>query len=325
MKTMKFIEALREGMAEELRRDKDVFLLGEALGKEQGGMFKVTEGLDAEFGADRVIDSPLSEAALGGAAVGAALFGMRPVVEIMFGALIPLVLDEIHNQAGTLHYVSGGKATVPMVIRSCNWMRIVSGPHHCGNFDACLVNSPGIKVVVPSTAYDVKGLIKASIRDNDPVVFLEYSPLYQIKGEVPEEEYVLPIGKADIKREGSDISVITFGLGVHDALAAADELEASGISLEVVDLRTIMPYDKEAIKKSVAKTGRAIVAYEGYKTGGAGAEYAAFIAEECIEYLSAPVIRVANKDVPNPSNSHLIKGISAGKQDLIEAALKVME
>jgi pyruvate/2-oxoglutarate/acetoin dehydrogenase E1 component len=224
-----------------------------------------------------------------------------------------------------MYYVSGGKTCVPMVIRTCNWMRIVSGPHHCGNFDAAFVNSPGVKVVVPSTPYDAKGLIKASIRDNDPVVFMEYSPIYQVKGEVPEEEYVLPIGKADVKREGTDISVITSGVGVHYALAAADELEGAGISLEVVDLRTILPYDKEAIKKSVAKTGRAIVAYEGYKTGGAGAEFAAFIAEECIEYLSAPVLRVANKDVPNPSNSLLIKGIGANKQDIIQAAHRSME
>ena len=325
MKNMRFIEALREGLAEELKRDPDVFLIGESLGKEQGGMFKVTEGLDQEFGPDRVVDSPLSEAALGGMAVGAAIFGMRPVVEIMFGSLMPLVLDEVHNQAGTMYYTSGGKINVPMVIRTCNWMRIVSGPHHCGNFDACFVNSPGVKVVVPSTPYDVKGLIKASIRDNDPVVFMEYSPLYQVKGDVPEEEYVLPIGKADIKREGTDISVITYGVGVHDALAAAAELEKSGISLEVVDLRTILPYDKEAIVKSVSKTGRAIVAYEGFKTGGAGAEFAAFIGEECIEYLSAPIIRVACKDVPNPSNSRLIKGISVSDKDIIEAAIKVME
>lgn len=224
-----------------------------------------------------------------------------------------------------MYYVSGGKINVPMVIRTCNWMRIVSGPHHCGNFDMTFVNSPGIKVVVPSTPYDVKGLIKASIRDNDPVVFMEYSPLYQVQGEVPEEEYVLPIGKADIKREGSDVSVITYGVGVHDALAAAADLDNSGISVEVLDLRTILPYDKEAIKKTVSKTGRAIVAYEGFKTGGAGAEFAAFIAEECIEDLTAPVLRVACKDVPNPSNSRLIAGISMGKEDIVNAALKTLE
>ena len=325
MKTMKYVEALREGLAEELRRDQNVFMIGEGLGKEQGGMFKVSEGLDTEFGADRVVDSPLSETALGGVAVGAAIFGMRPVVEIMFGSLMPLVLDEVHNQAGTMHYLSGGKINVPMVIRTCNWMRIVSGPHHCGNFDAAFVNSPGVKVVVPSTPYDVKGLIKASIRDNDPVVFIEYSPLYQLKGEVPDDEYVLPIGKADVKREGTDVSIITYGVGVHDSLAAADELEKSGISVEVVDLRTIHPYDKEAIVKSVSKTGRVIVAYEGFKTGGAGAEFAAFIGEECIEYLSAPIIRVACKDVPNPSNSRLIKGINVDDKDIIRAVFRVME
>ncbi len=324
MKTMRFIEALREGLAEEMRRDPDVFQIGESLGGEQGGMFKVTEGLDKEF-PGRVIDSPICEAVLGGVAVGAGMFGMRPVVEIMFGSLMPLLLDEIHNQAGTLHYVSGGQFNCSMVVRTCNWMRIVSGPHHCGNFDAAFVNSPGVKVVVPSTPYDVKGLIKASIRDNDPVVFMEYSPLYQIKGEVPEEEYVLPIGKADVKREGTDVSIITYGVGVHDALAAAQEAEKSGISVEVVDLRTILPYDKEAIKQSVAKTGRAIVSYEGFKTGGAGAEFAAFIAEECIEDLSAPVLRVACADVPNPSNSKLIQTLAVNKQSVLDAIFKVME
>ncbi|MCL1895216.1 MAG: pyruvate dehydrogenase complex E1 component subunit beta [Clostridiales bacterium] len=324
MRNIRFIEALREGLAEEMRRDPRVFQIGESLGKEQGGMFKVTEGLDKEFGPDRVIDSPLSEAALGGVAVGAAIFGMRPVVEIMFGSLMPLVLDEVHNQAGTMHYVSGGKVNVPMVIRTCNWVRIVSGPHHCGNFDAAFVNSPGVKVVVPSTPYDVKGLIKAAIRDSDPVVFMEYSPLYQVRGDVPEEEYLLPIGKADIKREGTDVSVITYGTGVHDALAAAAALQMEGVSVEVLDLRTINPYDKEAIKKSVMKTGRAIVAYEGFKTGGAGAEFAAFIGEECIEYLSAPIIRVACKDVPNPSNARLITGISMGEKDIADAIRKAM-
>ncbi len=325
MKEMKFIDALREGMMEEMRRDPSVFQIGEAIGGMQGGIFGVTKGLQEEFGKERVIESPISEAALGGVAVGAGAFGMRPVVEIMFGSLMTLLVDEIHNQAGTLYYVSGGKISCPMVVRTCNWMRIISGPHHCGNLDATFLNSPGVKVVVPSTPYDAKGLIKASIRDNDPVVFMEYSPLYTAKGEVPEEDYIVPIGKADIKRQGSDVTVITYGCGVGDALSAAKKLEGEGISVEVLDLRTIHPYDKEAIRTSVQKTGRVIVDYEGYKTGGVGSEIAAFIAEEMIEYLSAPILRVACMDVPNPSNRRLIEALSIGVQDVIDAVHKVME
>src|SRR5450756_1142291 len=218
MRQMKFVDALREGMIEEMRRDPDVFQIGEAIGGMQGGIFGVTKGLQEEFGKDRVIETAISEAALGGVAVGAAAYGMRPVVEIMFGSLMTLVVDEIHNQAGSLYYVSGSKIPCPMVIRTCNWMRIISGPHHCGNLDATFMNSPGVKVVIPSTPYDAKGLIKASIRDNDPVVFMEYSPLYTVKGDVPEEEYIVPIGKADIKREGKDVTVITYGVGVHLSL-----------------------------------------------------------------------------------------------------------
>ncbi len=325
MKEMKFIDALREGMAEEMRADESVFQIGESIGGMQGGIFGVTKGLEEEFGKSRVIETPISEAALGGVGVGAAAFGMRPVVEIMFGSLMPLLIDEIHNQAGTLHYVSGGQFNCPMVVRTCNWMRIISGPHHCGNFDATFVNSPGVKVVVPSTPYDVKGLIKASIRDNDPVVFMEYSPLYLVKGEVPEEDYVVPIGKADIKQEGEDVTIITYGCGVHDALNVAKQAQKEGISIEVLDLRTIHPYDKDAIRASVEKTGRVVIDYEGYKTGGVGAEISAFIAEELMDYLSSPIIRIACKDVPNPSNRKLIEALEINEKDLFNAVKTVLE
>ncbi len=325
MQTVKFVDAIRDAMREEMYADKDVVLLGEAIAGGQGGAFAVTKGMEEEFGKDRVVDTPLSEAALGGIAVGAAVYGMKPIVEIFFGNLMTLVADEVRNQAGTLYYVSGGKINVPMVIRTCNWMRIVSGPHHCGNLDAMLMNSPGIKVVSPSNAYDAKGLMKAAIRDPNPVIYLEYSPLYTTSCEVPEEDYVVEIGKADIKRPGKDITVITYGVTVGDALWAAKELEKEGIELEVIDLRTILPYDKETIRASVAKTSRAIVAYEGYKTAGVGAEIAAFLAEECIEDLSAPVVRIACKDVPNPSNAVLIEGIAIDKKEIVEAARRIME
>lgn len=325
MKNMKMVDAIREALREEMIRDENVFLLGEAIGGRQGGSFKVTSGLDVEFGKARVVDTAISEAAIGGVAVGAAAYGMRPVVEIMFGTIMTLVVDEIHNQAGTLHYVSGGKINCPCVIRTCNWMRILSGPHHCGNIDAMWVNSPGIKAVAPSTPYDAKGLLKAAIRDNDPVIFIEYSPLYQKTGDVPEEDYIVPIGKADIKREGKDITVICYATTVGDALEAADEMAKEGVSVEVLDLRTIIPYDKAAIRASVEKTGRVIIAYEGYKTGGVGSEIAAFIAEECLDSLCAPIVRVACKDVPNPSNLILIDGIAIGKRDVVDAIRRQME
>jgi pyruvate/2-oxoglutarate/acetoin dehydrogenase E1 component len=325
MKNMKMVDAIREALREELQRDENVFLLGEAIGGMQGGIFQVTRGLDAEFGKDRVVETPISEAVLGGIAVGAAAFGMRPVVEIMLGSLMTLVVDEVHNQAGTLHYTSGGKINCPCVFRTCDWMRIISGPHHCGNIDAMWLNSPGIKAVSPSTPYDAKGLLKAAIRDNDPVIFIEYSPLFTKTGDVPEEDYIVPIGKADIKREGSDVTFICYAPTVGDALEAAELMALEGVSIEVLDLRTIMPYDKEAIRASVEKTGRVIIAYEGYKTGGVGSEIAAFIAEECIESLSAPILRIACKDVPNPSNAILIDGIAIGKGQILDAIHRVME
>jgi len=321
---MKFVDALRDGIREEMLRDEDVFLIGEAIGKKQGGAFFVTKGLEEEFGKARVVETAISENIIAGVAVGAAAYGMRPVAEIMFGSLMTLVADELHNQAGTLFYLSGGKIKCPSVVRTCNWMRIISGPHHCGNVDAFWMNSPGIKAVVPSSAYDAKGLIKSAIRDDDPVIFIEYSPLYARSDEVPEEEYLLPIGKADIKRVGSDVTVICYGPTVWDAFDAAKDLEKEGISVEVLDLRTIIPYDKEAIVASVEKTGRVVVAYEGYKTGGVGSEISAFIAEECIESLDAPILRVAYKDVPYPSNRALIPGISIGKKDVINAIRKTM-
>ena len=325
MRTIKFVDALREGLREEMLRDENVFLLGEAIGRKQGGAFFVTKGLEEEFGKARVVETAISENIIAGVAVGAAAYGLRPVVEIMFGSLMTLVADEIHNQAGTLFYLSGGKINCPSVIRTCNWMRIVSGPHHCGNVDAFWMNSPGVKAVAPSSVYDAKGLIKSAIRDNDPVVFIEFSPLYARTGEVPEGEYLLPIGRADIKRAGGDVTVICYGPTVWDAVDAAGDLENEGVSAEVLDLRTIVPYDKEAIRQSVEKTGRAVIAYEGYKTGGVGAEITAFIAEECIDSLSAPILRVAYKDVPYPSNRSLISGMSIGKNDIVAAIRRVMD
>jgi 2-oxoisovalerate dehydrogenase E1 component len=323
-RTMQYVEALREALREEMVRDKRVFVMGEGVGGMQQGVFRVTRGLQQQFGDERVMDTPLSEAAIAGAAVGAAIFGQRPVAEIMFNNLLALVGDEIHNQAGKFHYVSGGQITVPAVIRTSSWMKMISGPHHSGVLDAWMLYSPGIKVVAPSSPADAKGLLKASIRDNDPVVFIEHSALYFTDGPVPEEEYVIPLGKADIKRPGKDVSVITYGALVAEALDAADELAQEGIEVEVIDLRSLKPLDFEAILGSVEKTGKVVVAYEGYKTGGVGAEISAMIAESAIDYLDGPVIRIAAPDVPLPHNDSLIEAVNVGKKEILRGIKQVM-
>ncbi len=315
-RTLKYLEALREALAEELARDERVFLLGEAIGGKQEGTFKVTAGLQSEFGPWRVMETPLSEAAIAGGAVGAAIFGQRPVAEIMFNNLLALVGDELHNQAGKFHYLSGGQISVPAVIRTASWMRVTSGPHHCGLLDAWLMNSPGLKVVAPSNPADAKGLLKASIRDDDPVVFLEHSALYFTEGPVPDGDFTVPLGVAAVARPGRDVSVITYGFLVSEALAAAETLAGEGIEVEVIDLRTLKPLDEATVLASVRKTGRAVVAYESAKTAGAGAEVAAVIAEQAIEYLEAPIIRVAAPDTPYPSNPILMREIVVDRDDI---------
>jgi pyruvate/2-oxoglutarate/acetoin dehydrogenase E1 component len=298
-------------------RDERVFVMGEGVGGRQDGVFRVTRGLQKQFGEWRVMDTPLSEAAIAGAGVGAAIFGRRPVAEIMFNNLLALCGDEIHNQAGKFFYLSGGQVTVPVVIRTSSWMRMVSGPHHCGVLDAWMAHTPGIKVVAPSCPADAKGLLKASIRDQDPVVFIEHSALYFKEGPVPEGEYLVPLGKADVKRSGRDVSAITYGILVNDALEAAEELAQEGIDVEVIDLRTLRPLDLGTIQKSVQKTGRVVVAYEGYKTGGVGAEIAALIAENAIDFLDGPVVRVAAPDMPHPQNAILMEAINVGKEHVV--------
>jgi acetoin:2,6-dichlorophenolindophenol oxidoreductase subunit beta len=270
------------------------------------------------------METPLSEAAIAGAAVGAAMFGARPVAEIMFNNLLALVGDEIHNQAGKWHYLSGGQVTVPAVIRTASWMRVVSGPHHCGLLDAWLMNTPGIKVVAPSNAADAKGLLKAAIRDEDPVIVLEHTALYYTEGLVPSGDFTVPIGVAAVARAGHDVSVITYGFLVGEALCAAETLAAEGIDIEVIDLRTLRPLDAETILSSVRKTGRAVVAYEGTKFAGAGAEVAALIAEEAIDYLEAPVVRVAAPEAPYPSNSVLIQGVMVTREHIAAGVRKAV-
>ena len=294
-----FGEAIREALAEELRRDPDVFIIGEDVA-EAGTPFKVLTGLVDEFGPERIIDSPISEAGITGIAVGAAMTDMRPVVDIMFGDFIPLVMEQLVNQAAKIHYMSGGKFQVPLVLRTTLGATRRSAAQHSQSLHALLSHIPGLKVAIPSTPYDAKGLLKTAIRDNNPVAFFEDKLMYQFKGPVPEEEYTIPFGVADVKREGSDITIVATSSMVHVVLEAAELLDEVGISAEVIDPRTTFPLDKETIISSTKKTSRAIVVDEGYERYGVTGEIASTIADGAFYYLDAPVKRMGAMDVPVP-------------------------
>lgn len=294
-----FGEAIREALAEELRRDPDVFIIGEDVA-EAGTPFKVLTGLVDEFGPERIIDSPISEAGITGIAVGAAMTDMRPVVDIMFGDFIPLVMEQLVNQAAKIHYMSGGKFQVPLVLRTTLGATRRSAAQHSQSLHALLSHIPGLKVAIPSTPYDAKGLLKTAIRDNNPVAFFEDKLMYQFKGPVPEEEYTIPFGVADVKREGSDITIVATSSMVHVVLEAAELLDEVGISAEVIDPRTTFPLDKETIISSTKKTSRAIVVDEGYQRYGVTGEIASIIADGAFYYLDAPVKRMGAMDVPVP-------------------------
>lgn len=294
-----FAEAINEALAEELRRDPNVFIIGEDVA-EAGTPFKVLKGLVEEFGTERVIDSPISEAGITGIGVGAAMTGMRPVVDIMFGDFIPLTMEQMVNQAAKIHYMSGGKLKAPMVMRTTLGATRRSAAQHSQSLHALLSHIPGLKVVVPSTPYDAKGLLKTAIRDNNPVAFFEDKMMYQLKGAVPEEEYTLPFGVADVKRQGSDITIVATSSMVHVAMGAAEKLEGLGISAEVIDPRTTSPLDVKTLIDSAKKTSRAMVVDEGYQRYGVTAEMAAVIAEGAFYYLDAPVKRMGAMDVPVP-------------------------
>ena len=292
-------QAIREALAEELRRDPTVYIMGEDVA-EAGTPFKVLSGLVEEFGPRRIIDSPISEAGITGLGVGAAMTGMRPVVDIMFGDFIGLIMDQLANQAAKVHYMSGGKLTVPLVVRTTLGATRRSAAQHSQSLHAWVSHVPGLKVVLPSTPYDAKGLLKTAIRDDNPVVFFEDKMMYQLKGPVPVEEYTIPLGVADIKRVGTDITIVATSSMVQVALAAAENLEQLGISAEVVDPRTMFPLDKETLIASARKTSRVIVVDEGYERYGITAELAAVIAEGAFYYLDAPVKRMGAMDVPVP-------------------------
>ncbi len=292
-------QAIREALAEELRRDPSVFIIGEDVA-EAGTPFKVLSGLVDEFGPERIMDSPISEAGITGMGVGAAMAGMRPVVDIMFGDFLGIVMDQIANQAAKIHYMSGGKLKAPMVIRTTLGATRRSAAQHSQSLHAWVSHIPGLKVALPSTPYDAKGLLKTAIRDDSPVVIFEDKMMYTLKGPVPEGEYTIPFGVADIKRAGTDITLVATSSMVQVALAAADQLQALGISAEVIDPRTTFPLDKEALITSAKKTSRAIVIDEGYERYGVTAEMAAIIADGAFYYLDAPVKRMGAMDVPVP-------------------------
>ncbi len=324
MRRITYREALRQALREEMRRDPAVFLLGEDIGRYWGGAFKVTEGLAEEFGDERVRDTPISESAIIGTGVGAAITGMRPVAEIMFGDLTALAMDQIANQAAKIRYMFGGQVSCPLVIRTPFGAGVNIASHHSQSLEAWFMHVPGLYVAVPSTPYDAKGLLKTAIRGENPVFFCEHKLLYPVEGEVPEEEYTIPFGVADVKRKGSDVTVVATLYMVHKALNAAETLEKEDISVEVVDPRTLTPLDKKTILDSVKKTGRLIVVSEDCKTAGVGAEIAAVVAEEAVDYLDAPIKRVAGQDVPIPFSPPLEQFVIPNEKKIVEAVKEVI-
>jgi 2-oxoisovalerate dehydrogenase E1 component beta subunit len=318
-----FVEAIRQGIWEEMERDPSVFVIGEDVGA-YGGAFKVTDGLIDEFGEERVIDTPISEAAIVGAACGAALMGMRPVAEFQFIDFISAGFDMLTNYAAKCRYRWG--ANIAAVFRGPCGSGVHAGPFHSINAEAFFLNTAGLKIVEPSTAYDAKGLIKAAIRDPDPVIFFEHKKLYRLprlREELPEDDYIVEIGKARTRREGRDLSIITFGAMTLTALDAAGELEKEGLDVEVLDLRTLAPLDKEAILASVKKTSKVMVLHEASRTGGIGGEIAATITEDAFEWLDAPIVRVASIDSPVPYSPPLEEYYMPQVADVLAAARKL--
>jgi acetoin:2,6-dichlorophenolindophenol oxidoreductase subunit beta len=299
MRSVTYAAAIREALAEELERDEQVFLIGEDIG-ESGGVFGVTKGLIERFGTDRVLDTPISEEAIVGAGVGASLLGGRPVVEIMFSDFAALAMDMIANQAAKTHYMTGGRLSAPLTIRLVTGTAGATAAQHSQSLEAWFVHVPGLKCVAPSTPADAKGLLKAAVRDPDPVCFFEHKLLYNRKGEIDDEVEPLAFGRSRVAREGTDVTVVAYLKTLHDALDAAELLESEGLSLEVIDPRTLVPFDREGLRASLEKTGRLLIAHEAPVRGGFGAEIAAIAAEEMWETLRAPIVRVCGTNTPMP-------------------------
>jgi pyruvate/2-oxoglutarate/acetoin dehydrogenase E1 component len=324
MRELTYAQAINEALSYNLKTDERVFLMGEDIGK-YGGIFQVTAGLLDKFGPERIIDTPISESAFVGAAVGAAMTGMRPVVEIMFIDFTTCAMDMIVNQMAKIHYMFGGRGRVPMVLRTNIGAGRGAAAQHSQSFHTFFLHIPGLIVVTPSTPYDAKGLMNTAILDENPVIYVEHKKLYANKGDVPEDHYTLPFGKADIKREGRDITIVATLAMVGRALSVAEEFAKDGIEIEVVDPRTLRPLDKKGILESVKKTGRLIVADEGHVTCGVASEISAGIAEEAIQYLQSPILRVGSPDTPVPFSPPLEKAFIPDEDDIREAVLKMKE
>ena len=324
MAILTVIEAVREAMREEMRRDPSVFVMGEDVGR-RGGVFLATKDFAEEFGEARVLDTPLAESSIAGVAIGAALYGLRPVAEAQFADFIWPTVNQIIGEAARIRYGSNGQLNVPLTLRSPYGGHVRGGLYHSQSVEAHFAHTPGLKVIAPATPYDMKGLLKAAIRDDDPVVALEHKRTYRsVRGEVPDEDYVLPIGAAEVKREGRDLSVITYGLTLHYALQAASELEGEGVSAEVVDLRTLRPLDAETILASVRKTGRALVVQEDNAAVSVGSEASALIAEHAFEHLDAPVMRLAGPEVPAMPFAPTLEAAYMPTSDKIAAKIREM-
>ena len=321
MREIQYREALNEALHEEMRRDPLVFCFGEGIAK-RGGSFQVTKGLLDEFGSQRVLDTPISEIAIAGGCVGAAIVGTRPVGEILFIDFITLCMDMVVNQAAKYNFMTGGNGKVPMVLRTQGGCGNGLAAQHSQSLEAWFFHLPGLKVVMPSTPYDAKGLLKSAIRDDEPVIFIEHKRLYFRKGEVPEGEYLITIGKGDIKREGKDVTIFAYSLMVSVALEASEELAKEGIEVEVIDPRSLVPMDYDLILKSVKKTGRLVIVQEACRRGGIGSEIAAFVNENAFDYLNAPIVRAAGLNIPIPYNLTLGKACIPQSKDVIEAVRK---
>ena len=322
MAVMTFIESVRDTLAQEMRRDESIVVLGEDVGK-KGGVFLATDGLYGEFGGDRVLDTPLSESMIVGVSIGAAIAGLRPVPEIQFADFIFPAFNQILSEAARMRFRSNGAFACPMTLRAPYGGGVHGALYHSQSVEAFFAHIPGLKVVIPSTPYDARGLLRASIRDDDPVLFFEHKKMYRsVRGDVPDGDYTIPIGQAKVTREGSDVTVIGYGLMAHYALEAADLLATEGVSVEVVDVRTLRPLDGETLLASVRKTGKAVIVYEDNRFGGYGAEIAAILAEEAFESLDGPIVRVTGPDVPGVPYNHVLEDWFMPNPDRIADAVR---
>jgi len=318
MRKITFSEATREAMAEEMRKDDTIFVMGEDIAR-QGGIFGQFAGLPDEFGSERVRDTPITETAIVGAAIGASLAGMRPVADMHFADFLGVTMDEVFNQMAKIRYMFGGQTTVPMVIRAPDGLIRSAAAQHSQSIEAWFNNIPGIKVVAPSNAADAKGLLKAALRSDDPIIYFENKDLFSKKGEVPEDDdFIVPIGKAAVVKEGKDVTIVSYSIMMGIANKAAKKLEAEGYSVEVIDLRTLSPFDKDTVIESVKKTHRLLIAHEAVKVGGLGSEVAAVVAEEAIDYLDAPIVRVGAKFTPVPFSPTLEEAYRPKMEDIID-------